>query len=184
MLITLNINDHISEMFSTSNLLFISHFIENTNIINYFPKPNIYNIGLLNSFLIGLIIGKLGLYFNTLSVGKFFINNVNIYILKYLSRRILNLSLFWKFFIFLLCVFIVIDVYQILYYNNISFNWNLEKIVLNMVDNNKNSVVDVSNSVINVQNPIVNVSVQVEAEKIVSTSFTNCCSYESRFRIS
>jgi hypothetical protein len=169
---TLNIKDHISEIISISNLQFTSHFIENTHIINYIPKPKIYNIGLLNSFLIGLIIGKLWLYFNKSSIAIFIINNVNIYILKYISRRILNISLFWKLFVFLFCVFIVIDIYQILYYNYVSFNWNLAKIVLNMIDNNKNSVVDVSNLVINVQNPISNVSVPIEAAKIVSTSLS------------
>ena len=102
---TLNIKDHISEIISISNLQFTSHFIENTHIINYIPKPKIYNIGLLNSFLIGLVIGKLWLYFNKSSIAKFIINNVNIYILKYISRRILNISLFWKLFVFLLCVF-------------------------------------------------------------------------------
>jgi hypothetical protein len=168
----LNIKDHISEIISISNLQFTPYFIENTHIINYIPNPKIYNIGLLNSFLIGLVIGKLWLYYNKSSIAKFIINNVNIYILKYISRRILNISLFWKLFIFLLCVFIVIDIYQILCYNNISFNSNIAKIVLNMVDNDKNSVVDASNSVINVQNPIANVSVPVEAAKIVSTSFS------------
>jgi hypothetical protein len=169
---TLNIKDHISEIISISNLQFTSHFIENTNIINYIPKPNIYNLGLLNSFLIGLIIGKFWLYFNKSFIVKFFINNVNIYILKYISRKILNISLFWKLFLILLCVFILIDAYQILYCNNLSFNYNYLEIVLNMVENNKDSVVDVSNSVVNVQNPVANVSIPVEAAKIVSTSFT------------
>lgn len=119
----LNFKDSISEVIFISNLQFSSHYMENTNIITYISIPKIYKIGLFNSFLIGLVIGKLWLYFNKSHIGKLFINNVNIYIYKYISKRILNISLFWKLFLFLLCVFIVIDIYQFNYYNSfISFN--------------------------------------------------------------
>lgn len=169
----LNIKDHISEIISISNLQFRSYFIENTNIITYFPTTKIYNIGLLYSFLIGLIIGKFWLYINNSSIGKLFINNINIYIFKYISRRILNISLFWKLFIFLFCLFIVIDFYQIYYYKGvISFYWELLKIVLNMVGNNTNPVVDASNSVINVKTPVANVIVPVETAQVASTAFS------------
>jgi hypothetical protein len=170
---TLNIKDHISEFISISNLQFLSHFIENTNIITYVTEPKIYKIGLLYSFLIGLVTGKLWWYFNKSSIGKFIINNINIYILQYISRRILNISLFWKLFFFLFCVFIVIDTYQIYYYKGvISFDLNTLKIVLNMAENNNNSIVDASNSVVNINNPIANVSVPVEAAKFASTAFS------------
>jgi len=169
----LTIKDHNSEIITISNLQFSSHIIENTNIINYILNPKIYKIGLFNSFLIGLVIGKILLYFNKFSIGKLFFNNVNIFMHKYISRRILNMSLFWKLFILLLCVFIVIDIYQIYCYNSvISSNGNLLKIVLNMAENNTNPVLDACKSLVNVQTPIVNVSVQVEAVYAASTAFS------------
>nr|YP_009710667.1 hypothetical protein [Amanita muscaria]QFZ98615.1 hypothetical protein [Amanita muscaria] len=166
----LTIKDPISEIISISNLQFSYHFIENTNLINYISTPKIYKIGILNSFLIGLIIGKLGLYFYKSSIGILIFNKVNIYMHKSISRRILNISLFWKLFIFLFCVFIVIDIY---YYNNvISSNGNLLKIVLNMAENNIKPVVDASKSVVNVQTPVFNVSVPVEAAQTAATAFS------------
>jgi hypothetical protein len=170
---TLN-KDHISEIISISNLQFSSHSIENTNIITYVTEPKIYKIGLLYSFLIGLVTGKFWLYFNKSSIGKFIINNININILQYISRRILNISLFWKLFFFLFCVFIVIDTYQIYYYNGVkSIDWNTLKIVLNMAENNNNnSIVDASNSVVNIQNPIAKVSIPVQAAQVASTAFS------------
>ena len=71
-----------------------------------------------------------------------------------------------------MCLFIVINLYLILYCNNLSFNWNLLKIVLNRIDNNKNSVVDVSYSIVNIKNIKVDLHITVEAEKIVFTSLT------------
>ena len=170
----LNIKDHISEIIFIKNLNLPCNFIDDTNIINYNINPRIYNIGLLYSFLIGLVIGNIWLYFNKISIGKVFINKVNIYIFKYINRSIFNISLFWKFFIFLFCVFIVIDIYQIYFYYNgiISFDWYLIKIELNMFDNSINPVVDATNSVINIQKPIANISLPVEAAQIISTAFS------------
>lgn len=160
----LNIKDHISEIISINNLQIPSHFIENTNVNTYITKPKVYQIGLLFSFLTGLVIGKIWLYFNDSYIGKIFINNVNIYILKYFSRKILDISLFGKLFIFLLCIFIVIDIYQNYYCNSVfvhnSFESNLGKILLNKVENKTNYVIDTSNSVIIVKNPIINVPVE------------------------
>jgi hypothetical protein len=119
----LNIKNPISDIISISNLQISSHFTENINI--YIPKPKIYKINIFYSFLIGLILGKLWLFTNKnkFFIGKLFIDNVNIYILKYINIRILKISLFWKLFLFLFCIFILIDIYQIYYYNNfISFN--------------------------------------------------------------
>jgi len=163
----LNMKDHILEIIYNNNLQFSSNFRENTNNLTYVPLK-LYKIGLLNSFLIGLIIGKLFIFFNII-VGKFFINYVNIYILKYISRRILNISLFWKFFLLLLFIYIIIDIYQIYYNSYISFDWNL---ILNIYEDNNKSIVDASNSVINVQNPVTNVSIPVEAAQVVATSFS------------
>jgi hypothetical protein len=169
----LKFKDHISEIISISNLQFSYHFIENTNIINYISTPKIYNIGLLYSFLIGLVLGKIWLYFYNSSIGKLFINKVNFYILKYICRRILNISLFWKLFIFLLCVFIVIDIYQSYYYNCVvSSNGNLLNLVFNMAENNTNPVVDASKSVVNVLTPRLNFSVTIEAALTSSTAFS------------
>ena len=169
----LKFKDHISEIISISNLQFSYHFIENTNIINYISTPKIYNIGLLNSFLIGLVLGKILMYFYNSSIGKLFFNKVNFYILKHICRRILNISLFWKLFIFLLCVFIVIESYQIYYYNSVvSSNGNLLKLVFNMAEINTNPVVETSNSVVNVLNPIVNISVTIKAALTASTAFS------------
>jgi hypothetical protein len=171
----LNIKDHISEIIyinNFNNFQFISHFIENTNIITYIQDPKIYKIGLLYSFLFGLVIGQVWIYFNNSIIGKLFINYVYIYILKYISRRILNISLFWKLFILLFCVFIVIDVYHIYNHNVISFDWNSLKVVLSMTENNTNPVVDASNSVVNVKNPIANISVPLETAQVASTAFS------------
>src|ERR1700727_414434 len=162
----LNMKDHILEIIYNNKLQFSSNFIENTNNLTYVPIK-LYKIGLLNSFLIGLIIGKLVIYFNiTVGPNKLFINYVNIYIL-YISR-ILNISLFWKLFLLLLFIYIIIDIYQIYYNSYISFDWNL---ILNMAEDNNKSIVDASNSVINVQNPVTNVSIPVEAAQVVATSF-------------
>ena len=104
----LDIKDFLSEIITNSNLQFLHYFPENTNIITYTQTTTLFKIGLLNSFLIGLVLGKLWLYINNDSIGKVYINKINIYILKFINRRILNLSLFWKLFIFLFC-FIVIN---------------------------------------------------------------------------
>lgn len=113
------------------------------------------------------------MYFNESSVGKIFINNVNIYILKYISRRILDISLFGKLFILLLCIFIVIDIYQFYFCNGVvSFDSNLGKILLNMVENKIDSVVEASQSVVNIKNPITNVQLPVDAARTVSTAFS------------
>lgn len=170
---TLEINSHISEIICINNLQFPYHFLDNTNIITYSSIPKIFKIGLLYSFLIGVVLGKIGLYFKNSSIGKFVINNMNIYILKYISIRILNLSLFWKLFIFLLCLFIVIDIYQIYYYNGvINYDWELIKTVLNMAEDNNKPVVDASHSLVNSHTPVANVTVPVEAAKMTSTAFT------------
>jgi hypothetical protein len=183
-LITLNIKDYIAEIISINNLQFSCHFIDNTNIITYVPNLRIYKIGLLNSFLIGLVIGKIWLYFNTLSIGKLFINKINIYMLKYISRRILNISLFWKLFIFLFCIFILIDIYQIYYYNGvIRFDLSLEEAVFNMVENKTNSVIDASKSVVNINNPIANISVPVEAARVASTTISTAAGMKAGLEI-
>jgi hypothetical protein len=158
---TLNIKYPISEIISISNLQFSYQSIENTNIITHIPKK-LYNIGFLNSVLIGLIIGKLWLYFDKSSIGKLYINKFNFYILKYINRRILDISLFWKLFLLFFLIFILVDIYQIYYYNSfINFNSNLVKIILNMAENSNNPILDGSNSVVNVQTPICNVNIPV-----------------------
>jgi hypothetical protein len=184
----LNIKFYIAETVSIYKLQFSPeecNLIDNKNIITYISNLNLYNIGLLNSFLFGLIIGKIWLYFNKLYIGKLFLNNVNIYIIKYISKRILNISLFWKLFIFLFCLFILIDIYQIYNYNGvINFDLNLNDTILNMSESKNNPIIDASKSTINVNNPVANVSIPIEAVKIATTSISTAAGMKAGLELS
>ena len=112
------------------------------------------------------------MYFKNYSIGKIFIKNINIYTIKYINRRILNLSLFWKLFLFLLFLFLIIDIYQIYLYNNIiNCDYNLFKIVINMAENKTKSIEDAINSLVNLQNTIANVTVSKESVQVTTTVF-------------
>jgi hypothetical protein len=169
----LNIKDHISEFIYISNVQCSDYFLDQTNFPYYINYNKGYNVGFWYSFLIGLVLGKIWLYINNSSIGKLIINNINIYIFKYISRRILNIPLFWKLFIFLFCLFLIIDIYHNFYYKGvISWDWKNFNVIFNMVENQTNAVVDVdaSNSVINVQTPVANVIVPVETFQVASTA--------------
>jgi hypothetical protein len=173
---SLNIKDHIKEIISISKLEFSNHFIENTNIIPPHQK-SLYQIGFLYTVLIGFVIGQIWLYFNNTSIGKLFSKNVNVLMFKYISIRILNISLFWKLFIFFFCLFIVIDIYEIYFYSGVTNNdGDLVNIVLNMVEDKTKSVVEASPSVVNVQapvtniNPVTNFNISIETVRASSTA--------------
>jgi len=165
-----NLKDHITKFIFINNLQISSHFIENTNVITYISTPK--NFGLFYSFLIGLVIGKIWLYFNKSSIGKFFINKVNIYIFKYINIRILNISLFWKLFIFLFFLFIVIDIYQIYFAKAvITFDWNLVKLTL--AKDNTKAIVDSNNSITNIPTHVSYVKLPLDIVSTVTPAFSS-----------
>ena len=149
------------------------HFLGNMSLINQINDPKFYKIGLLYSFLIGIVIGEIWMCFRKSSVSKVIIHNTNVFLIKYLGKRIITISLFWKLFIFWFVLFLIIDVYQFFNYNNLTgFDYDSVKIVFKMAEDKIKPSMDASNSVINIQNPVTNVSIPIEVAETATTALT------------